>query len=193
MESITLAVATLISLAAVWSLSIRSRRTAARLDEIDTRRLDEVVKQSEHIKRTCFVALENMQRSLDALQSRGQAAERNPAGASDGPFPERKGFYEAAALLLEAGQSVERVAQMIHLPADHVMLVQELRRILAKDSAAQTAAKSGEAARAAQQRKKRPRAEREKARPILLTYVVDFDAALDRRNGHQPGDHGAAA
>lgn len=189
MESIPLALATLISLVAVLSLSIRGRRAAARLDRIDTGRLDAIIQESEQVKRACFLSLENMQRSLDALQSRAEAAERRAAGADHALQLERQGRYQAAALLLEGGQSVERVAAMIDLPADHVTLVQELRRVLAKDSARRTARTGAEAA--PDERKKR--GARERVRPILLTDVVDFDIAAGGRNGCQSGDHGAAA
>jgi len=195
MESIALTGATLIALFGILSLSVRSRRAAARLERIDTRRLDEAVTESERMGRVCLLSLENMQRSLDALQSRVAAAEQNSPGGIEGPQLGRKGAYEAAALLLEAGQSVERVAAMIGLPADHVMLVQELRRVLAKDVAPQkTAKRGGDAATgSAPPRKRRERPQREKVRPILLTDVVGFDVALNGRNGHESGDHGAAA
>lgn len=195
METMVLAAATLVSLAGIGALSIQSRRAAARLERIDARRLDEVVKEVERIRHTCLGSLENMQRSLDALRSRAEAAEQKLAGGPEEPHVGLKGFYEAAALLLEAGQSVERVAAMIGLPAGHVMLVQELRRVLVKEPAPQRTAKRGDAAatESAPRKKKRGRLEQKKVQPILLTDAVGFDGALDGRNGHQPGDHGAAA
>jgi hypothetical protein len=192
MDSVVITNACLIALAAILSVSIRGRRAAARLEALGSR-LDEAIKDSEQTKRACFISLENMRRGLDALQSRVEAAEYKLADTLELPRTERKGCYQAAALLLDAGQSVERVAAMINLPAEHVTLVQELRRFMAEDGA--TTAKSGNEARPGSEsakKKRAPRAVREKVRPILLTDVVDFEA-VGNRNGQPPSDHGAAA
>src|SRR5581483_8714109 len=75
-------------------------------------RLEEVARSAEETRQSCLAALANLHKSMQALQARAQAPAQDcaaapPAGA------QRKEHYEAAALLLSAGQKSERIAHLL--------------------------------------------------------------------------------
>lgn len=175
MEHSELLIMSVIAGVAALLLLLRSRRAAKIGNDAYLNRLEEIAQSSEHTKRTCFISLESMHRNLGELQARAESAERELSSFVDTPNPERKEQYEAAALLLAAGQSTARVAIMLNLPVKQVELVQEIRKLVAAERAAETdqaAAPEQEVAR----KKPAPRPARAKKRPILLTDIVALGA-----------------
>jgi hypothetical protein len=196
MESIGIALAGAVLLAAVVSL-LRQRGAAANSRAgACLSRLEEVVRSSEHTKRACFLSLENMHRSLGTLETRAAAAEQKLGNFIEAPQVERKEHYEAAALLLAAGQSAERVASLLNLPMNQVELVQELSQFAIRNHRT-PAHGSDHATRPIHKNPKKksaPRRARQRVKPILLSDIVEFDDTANVSNGSQPAAlNGAAA
>jgi len=176
MDLIALAVSWAALSAALMFLR-RHRRTAKQQSDTYLERLEEVARSAEEIRQSCFTSLTNMHKSLQALQARAEAAaqEFNMAPA---PGAARKEHYEAAALLLSAGQKADRIAHLLGLPAEQVELVQQLRQIVAREAPA-APAQASSAFKSGPRRRYRQRAPQEKKlTPLLLTEVVDFAPAL---------------
>src|SRR5581483_2892496 len=105
----------------------RRKRMERRRRDAYLERLEEVARSAEETRQSCLAALANLHKSMQALQARAQAPAQDSAGA------QRKEHYEAAALLLSAGQKSERIAHLLGLPVEQVELVQELRQIVARE------------------------------------------------------------
>lgn len=154
----------------------RRKRMERRRRDVYLERLEEVARSAEETRQSCLAALANLHKSMQALQARAQAPAQDcaaapPAGA------QRKEHYEAAALLLSAGQKSERIAHLLGLPVEQVELVQELRQIVAREPPG-TAAPAPAALRPAARARHKQRAPQEKKiAPVLLTDIVDFAPA----------------
>ncbi|HXG51816.1 MAG TPA: hypothetical protein VNN77_10465 [candidate division Zixibacteria bacterium] len=141
-------------------------------------RLEEAIGRMERIH-------EGFARALAAQNGRNPEPK---SGMSAEPYAARGNDYEAAALLLAAGQSAARVASLLGLPVEEVECVRELRRIGAQERKADAGRRVGggrrRGAKAPSRRTRRP------AKPILLTEVVASAAAAKECD---PGLNGAAA
>jgi hypothetical protein len=176
MEESQILVSCAILLAGVLILLVRKRAAARNIDAAYLKRLEEVMESSEHTKQTCFLSLESTQRNLEALQTRADAAEEKLSSITDSPTPERQKQYEAAVLLLIAGQSPARVATLLNLPLRQVELIQELRKFVAEEQSPTVQANDvgpGSEPKASAKRRT-PNRTKPKEKPVLLTDVVNF-------------------
>jgi hypothetical protein len=160
-------------------------------------RLIEVAQNSELTKRACFASLENLNRRLEQLQSRANAAEEKLNTLAEPAKVDRTENYQAAGLLLAGGHSVARVAAILGLPAKDVELVGQLQKMAVKEPAA-IAPRQNEATEKSlrRRRKKASMAEKILVRepPILLTEAIGSEGANgSHRNGHHMASNGAAA
>jgi hypothetical protein len=188
MESIGIALASAAVLAAIV-LVLKQRHVAAnRRAGTYLSRLEEVVRSSEHTRRACFLSLENMHRSLGALETRADTAEQKLGNFIEAPQIERKEHYEAAALLLAAGQSAERVATLLNLPTNQVQLVQELSQFAIRNNRARANGSEHATRPMHKNPKKKPARRRgwERGKPILLSDIVEPGDAASLGNGSHP-------
>lgn len=196
MEAIEILGASASLLTVVLALLIRNRRSAPNGNDGYLKRLEEVAEDSARVKQACVTSLESMQRSLQALEVRADAAEEKLSGFGDTPMTEREEHYEAAVLLLAGGQSPARVATLLNLPVGQVELVRKLMKVVAGEKAATIQASDGEAAASSKNSNKRRAASktRPKTRPILLTDAINFaDAVGADHVDHMANSNGAAA
>ena len=183
MEWITLSVASLLLATASFTVWQRKRDGARGYQEACLKRLDDVAKSAEQTKRACFSSLESLHGRLDLLQERANVAEQRLGSVVEPPQLERKEQYQAAALLLAGGNSLERVAAMLALPLSQVELVQELQKFAPWGNGASPSAVIAAPPKALRRRRKNKPARREvppRVRPILLTDVVRYDGAAAR-------------
>ena len=180
MEWITLSVSSLLLAMAGFTLWQRKRDGARRYQEACLDRLDEVAKSAEQTRRACFTSLESLHGRLDLLHERANAAEQRFGSMVEPPQLERKEQYQAAALLLAGGNSLERVAAMLALPLSQVELVQELQKFAPRENGAALSPVIAAPPKALRRRRKHKPARREvlpRVRPILLTDVVRHENA----------------
>jgi len=155
----------------------RHRRTAKRNNDAYLERLEEVARTAEETRQSCFASLANMHKSLQVLQARTDtAAEEFSSAPAVGAA--RKEHYEAAALLLSAGQKVDRIAHLLGLSVEQVELVQELRQIVARETPGASAPVTTAFKPAARARHKHRAPQEKKVPPVLLTDIVDFTPAV---------------
>jgi hypothetical protein len=196
MELIGIGFASAVLLAAVVFLLRQRGAAASSRASAYLSRLEEVARSAEQTKRACFVSLENMHRSLGTLETRAAAAEQKLDNFIEAPQVERKEHYEAAALLLAAGQSAERVASLLSLPLNQVELVQELSQFAIRNH--RTPAHVSDPATRPMHRnpkkKSAPRRARQRVKPILLSDIVELGDSAKVSNGTEPAAlNGAAA
>jgi len=177
MEWIDISIASGLLSGSVLFLWRRHRIAAKTKSTAYLKRIEDVVESMQETKRTCLTSLENMHRSLAELQTRAASSEGDLNGFIEAPNPGRKEHYEAAALLLATGQSVERVARMLNLPVNQVEFVQELRKLVAGENHA-TATQTGDRAERTShndaKKRRAPARPKSKVQPILLTDPVNF-------------------
>jgi len=184
MEWITLSISSLLLALASFTVWQRKRDGARRYQETCLSRLDEVVKSAEQTKRACFTSLESVHGRLELLHERANAAEQRLGSMVEPPQLERKEQYQAAALLLAGGNSIERVAAMLALPLSQVELVQELQKFAPRENGASLSPSIAAPSKSVRRRRKNKPARREvlpRVRPILLTDVVRHDGATVAR------------
>ena len=180
MESIVIWLSTVLLVSALLMLRRRQRAAARSQRETYLARLEEVARTAEFTKRACFTSIERLHGRLETLQGRASSAEQRLSSFVEPPELQRKEQYHAAALLLAGGNSVERVAAMLALPASQVELVQELQTFVVPHKAPLISEKTHQAAKAVRRRARKKPARhdpRHRVRPILLTDVVRFDGA----------------
>jgi L-2-hydroxyglutarate oxidase LhgO len=192
MEMIIMELSVVLLLAAII-LMFRRQRAAAKMRETgQLNRLDEVARNSDLTKQTCVSALENLHNSLASLEHRTSTAERKLGSLMEALAVERKEHYQAAALLLAAGQDAARVAGLLDLPLAQVEMVRELKTILLTEG--QTAAKAAPQRPAKAPKKKSPaRSPKPRVRPILLTDVVETESTVQGRLSDRPAAFDGAA
>jgi hypothetical protein len=162
----------------------RRRRTDKRNNDVYLERLEEVARSAEETRQSCFASLANMHKSLQNLQARPDtAAEEFSIAPTSGAA--RKEHYEAAALLLSAGQKADRIAHLLGLPVEQVELVQELRQIVARETPGTSASVNAGFKSATRTRHKHRAPQEKKVAPVLLTDIVDFAPAVGANgSGH---------
>ena len=144
-------------------------------DQKSLNQLDEVVKTAQLTNDGFFRSLELVQKNLESLLARAEAAEQRLRSLMLQPGVEKKEQYTAAALLLNEGQEPQRVAAMLTLPLPQVQIVQELQKMAVKEKKPATRKKRDEEAPApATHPPTKNAASREKnaARPTLLADVI---------------------
>ena len=159
----------------------RRRRTEKRNNDVYLERLEEVARTAEETRQSCFASLANMHKSLQVLQARTDAAAQEFSCAPTSGAARRE-HYEAAALLLSAGQKTDRIAHLLGLPVEQVELVQELRQIVAREIPGTSAPVTAAFKPAARPRHKHRAPQEKKVAPVLLTDIVDF-APAEGANG----------
>jgi hypothetical protein len=170
------------SLALIWLLASKRRRPTGNQKDQNLLRLEEVIKTSQLTNDGFFRSLDLVQKNLESLLARAEAAEQRLRSLMLQPGVEKKEQYTAAALLLGEGQEPQRVAAMLNLPLPQVQIVQELQKMATKEKKATTRkrreAEVGQQEIATQPKPAAPR-EKNAAHPILLVDVIRNAA-----NGH---------
>jgi hypothetical protein len=159
------------------ALLIVKKRSASRKRERheSLSRLEEVIRSSELTNNTFFRSLELVQNNLENLLARAENTEQRLRTLILQPGGERRDHYQAAAMLLAEGLDPTRIAAMLNLPLGQIHLVQELRKIPAKDKQPPRGKNGGDVALRPNVFETKIAASPEKAaaRPILLTDVVE--------------------
>lgn len=147
-------------------------------DQKNFSQLEEVVKTAHLTNDGFFRSLELVQKNLESLLTRAEAAEQRLRSLMLQPGGEKKEQYTAAALLLNEGQEPQRVASMLTLPLPQVQIVQELQKIAVKEKKSTTRKKRDEEAPTQPTQpihrptKNAASQEKNAARPTLLAHVI---------------------
>lgn len=179
MEIIAMELSAVLLLAAIIVMHRRQRRAAQDQHVEQLIHLDELASSAALTKQTCLSALDNLHKNLAALEQRTAFVERKLGGLMEAPAMARKDHYEAAALLLAAGHTTNRVAAMLDLPVAQIEMIRELKTILASEPKAPGASVAPPAAAKAAKRKTESRPAKARIRPIMLTEVVEPAQALN--------------
>jgi hypothetical protein len=182
METIGLEISSVLLLTAILLLYKRSRAGASRTERAHLRRLEEIAESSEMTKQTCLSSLNALHQSLQSLEIRTSSSEKTLSRLIEAPQVERKEQYEAAALLLIAGQNPERVAHLLSFPINQVELVQELlKSVIASKKNISTPDFNGRTGAISKSQKKKtaPRKSKPRVQPILLTDIVSPESSTD--------------
>jgi hypothetical protein len=137
-------------------------------DQNGSRQLEEVVKTAQLTNDTFFRSLELVQKNLESLLARAEAAEQRLRSLMLQPGVEKKEQYTAAALLLNEGQDPQRVAAMLTLPLPQVEVVQELQKMAVKE------------------KKSVMRKKRDEEPPAPATHPLTKNAASREKNAARP-------
>lgn len=158
-------------------LIVRKRSASKKKERHESlSRLEEVLRSSELTNNTFFRSLELVQKNLEILLARAESTEQRLRTLILQPGGEKRDHYQAAAMLLAEGLDPSRIAATLNLPLGQIHLVQELRKIPAKDKRTPPRGKnSGDVALRPNVFETKIAASQEKAavRPILLTDVVE--------------------
>jgi hypothetical protein len=144
-------------------------------DQKNFSQLEEVVKTAHLTNDGFFRSLELVQKNLESLLARAEAAEQRLRSLMLQPGGEKKEQYTAAALLLNEGQEPQRVASMLTLPLPQVQIVQELQKIAVKEKKSTTRKKRDEETPTSPTHRLTKNAasqEKNAARPTLLAHVI---------------------
>ncbi len=96
-------------------------------------RLEEAVRSAALVNSSFFQSLEMIQKRLESLLARADAAEQRLRRLLSQAEVGRVDQYATASLLLSEGEEVEQVARVLRLPVAQVRLVHELRREMEKN------------------------------------------------------------
>jgi len=151
-----------------WFLASKRMGKKENQDQQSLRQLEEVVKTAQLTNDGFFRSLELVQKNLESLLTRAEAAEQRLRGLMLQPGVEKKEQYTAAALLLNEGQEPQRVASMLTLPLPQVQIVQELRKMAVKE------------------KKSTIRRKRDEAPPTPVTHTPTKNAASREKNAARP-------
>jgi hypothetical protein len=158
-----------------WFLASKRLGKKKGQDQESLSQLEEVVKTAQLTNDGFFRSLELVQKNLESLLARAEAAEQRLRSLMLQPGVEKKEQYTAAALLLNEGQEPQRVASMLTLPLPQVQIVQELQKMAVKEKKSATRKKRDEEPLTpATHPPTKNAASREKnaARPTLLADVI---------------------
>jgi hypothetical protein len=170
-----------------WFLASKRLGKKANQDQENLRQLEEVVKTAQLTNDGFFRSLELVQKNLESLLARAEAAEQRLRGLMLQPGVEKKEQYTAAALLLNQGQEPQRVASMLTLPLPQVQIVEELQKMAVKEKKSAIRKKHGEAPStpAAQPLAKNAASKEKNAiRPTLLADVLKKAVNGTSSRGH---------
>lgn len=135
-------------------------------------RLEEVLRSAQLTNNGFFQSLDLVQKNLEVLLQRAEAAEQRLRSLMLQPGVEKKDQYTAAALLLGDGQEPERVASMLRLPLPQVEIVRELKQMSDRDRKAPARKKREPQAENEPQSKIAERPEKFAAQPISVVDVI---------------------
>lgn len=135
-------------------------------------RLEEVLRSAQLTNNGFFQSLDLVQKNLEVLLQRAEAAEQRLRSLMLQPGVEKKDQYTAAALLLGDGQEPERVASMLRLPLPQVEIVRELKQMSDRDRKAPARKKREPQAENEPQSKIADRPEKFAAQPISVVDVI---------------------
>ena len=158
-----------------WFVGSKRLGTKNGQDQKSFSQLEEVVKTAHLTNDGFFRSLELVQKNLESLLTRAEAAEQRLRSLMLQPGGEKKEQYTAAALLLNEGQEPQRVASMLTLPLPQVQIVQELQKIAVKEKKSTTRKKRDEEAPTPPTHRLTKNAasqEKNAARPTLLAHVI---------------------
>ena len=143
-------------------------------------RLEEAARSEELSKGACLASPDGLQSRLETMPNQASSAEPMQSDFIEPAQYARNERFEAAALLLAAGHSAERVSAVLALPISEVELVLQLQKWALHGrpvTAPRQAAPTGKNPPRREKKKLPNRQGRQKVRPILLTEVVRFDGA----------------
>lgn len=175
-------------LSAVFVQRWRRKNRSEKTDHLQ--RLEEVVKASQLTNDGFFRSLDLVQKNLESLLARAEAAEARMRTLTLQPGVERREQYAAAALLLNEGQDAQRVSTMLNLPLQQVQIVADLQQMSGKEKRLLSRRKNVETLAPAEKdhpKKSAGRKEKSAAQPILLVDVLR-NAAHEQtaNNGRAP-------
>jgi hypothetical protein len=154
-------------------LAIKMRQKNPRDERSESlARLEEVLRSAQLTNNGFFQSLELVQKNLEVLLQRAEAAEQRLRSLMLQPGVEKKDQYTAAALLLGDGQDPERVASMLRLPLPQVEIVRELKQMSDRDRKAPPRKKRELQPEIEPQSKIAERPEKFAAQPISVVDVI---------------------
>ena len=154
-------------------LAIKMRQKNQRDERSESlARLEEVLRSAQLTNNGFFQSLELVQKNLEVLLQRAEAAEQRLRSLMLQPGVEKKDQYTAAALLLGDGQEPERVASMLRLPLPQVEIVRELKQMSDRDRKAPAPKKREAQPESEPQSKVAERPEKFAAQPISVVDVI---------------------
>ncbi len=157
---------------AIWA-AVKMRQKSQRDPRVESlARLEEVLRSAQLTNNGFFQSLELVQKNLEALLQRAEAAEQRLRSLMLQPGVEKKDQYTAAALLLGDGQEPERVASMLRLPLPQVEIVRELKQMSERERKAPARKKRSPQPANEPQSKIAERREKFAAQPISVVEVI---------------------
>jgi hypothetical protein len=170
---IGMASATVLGFVLLILLALKLRRKNQRDERSESlARLEEVLRSAQLTNNGFFQSLELVQKNLEVLLQRAEAAEQRLRSLMLQPGVEKKDQYTAAALLLGDGQEPERVASMLRLPLPQVEIVRELKQMSDRDRKAPARKRREAQPENEPQSKIAERPEKFAAQPISVVDVI---------------------